>query len=151
MSLIKIKTAEGWISLYQAFINSCLKRDKNLGDILNKEEARKNLELTGEDNHTHYHDDRYVPLIEGAKDEMIAELQQVRNEIEIQINNITTNVSDNTTVIDQKLDADLFVVGETAPSSPKDKTIWFNIKSNGESTVKVWYNGQWNTMGAAWK
>ena len=151
MKLIKLKTSEGWISLYQSILNACLKKNKNLADIENREEARKNLELTGDNNHTHYHDDRYVPMITQLEDKLMAEYEQMRNELTVQIKNLTSVSSSNSSSINQKVDTDLFVFGDVAPVEPKEHTIWFNIKGNGEACIKVWYNGEWTPMGAVWK
>lgn len=68
MRVIKYFTKNGWKSLYSHEIAKALFADKNLDDVLNKEQARANLELNGENNHTHYHDDRYIPLIQQAED-----------------------------------------------------------------------------------
>lgn len=151
MNIIKFKTANGWVSLYKNFLGSFLRKSKNLSDVNDKEKARINLELTGDNNHTHYHDDRYIPLINSVKDETLAQADHIRNELELKINNINTSVVKNDTAIETKMDKDLFCVGEVAPINPKDKTVWFQIKSNGEAYLKVWYNGQWNSFGAVWK
>lgn len=65
MATIKYHNNNGdWVSLYADAIKNRLRKDKNLSDLLDVAEARKNLELTGDNNHTHYHDDRYLPKIE---------------------------------------------------------------------------------------
>lgn len=69
MALIKWRKSTGeWATLYANAILNRLRVDKNLADIKDKQAARENLELTGDNNHTHYHDDRYVPMINAAKD-----------------------------------------------------------------------------------
>ena len=152
MNIIKFKTAQGWISLYQSFMKNFLRKSSNLSDVDNKEEARNNLELTGNDNHTHYHDDRYIPMIDGAKDTILAEVDQIKNQLDIKIKNIDASTNQNTTIIESKLDKDLIAIGPTAPVNPKNKTIWFYINTETKrSYIKVWHNGQWYNMGAFWK
>ena len=58
-----------WKSAFREIISAIknrLRKDKNLGDVENVAQARKNLEIVGDNNHTHYHDDRYIPLINAA-------------------------------------------------------------------------------------
>lgn len=64
MSLLKyMKDKNTWITFYVDAINNRLRRDKNLGDVLDKQVSRDNLELSGVDNETHFHDKRYLPKI----------------------------------------------------------------------------------------
>lgn len=152
MRIIKYKTAQGWVSLYQSLMRNFLRKDKNLEDIDNKEEARSNLELNGDNNHTHYHDDRYIPMITATKDSIMAEVDQIKNDINVKINTISSSITQNTSLVEGKLDKNLIAVGPTAPVNPNDQTIWFYIDTNtNQSYIKVWYNGQWNNMGAFWK
>lgn len=58
-----------WLGIYVAELINRLRRDKNLDDVANKAEARKNLELTGEVP-DHWHDARYIPMIEAIKGDM---------------------------------------------------------------------------------
>lgn len=65
MATIKYQTSDkGWVSLYADAIKNRLRKDKNLSDVLDKAEARKNLEIIGDNNTTHFHDSRYIPLIQ---------------------------------------------------------------------------------------
>lgn len=62
--LLKIKKdINEWYSFYSNAIRNRLRRDKNLSDVMDVQAARENLGLTGDNNHTHYHDDRYKSLI----------------------------------------------------------------------------------------
>lgn len=126
MATIKYHNNDGdWVSLYVDAINNRLRKDKNLSDLLDKAAARTNLELTGDNNHTHYHDDRYLPKIEkiaadctqAIKDEASARSSEIANEAserdkaiakekservvadETLQNNITKEVNDRTTAI----------------------------------------------------
>ncbi len=71
MRVLKYFTKDGWVPLYVSAITKALFAKNNLSDVPNKEEARQNLELTGENNHTHYHDDRYIPMIDAVKDQIL--------------------------------------------------------------------------------
>lgn len=65
MSLLKyMKDKSTWITFYVDAINNRLRRDKNLGDLLDKQAARDNLELSGDNNVTHFHDSRYMTKID---------------------------------------------------------------------------------------
>ena len=48
-----------WKPLYVAYLRNRLRKDKNLSDVENKEEARGNLGLLNEVT-DHWHDSRYV-------------------------------------------------------------------------------------------
>jgi hypothetical protein len=63
------KSATEWISLYADAIKNRLRRDLNLSDATDKAACRKNIELVGEVS-DHYHDNRYLPLIEANKDDV---------------------------------------------------------------------------------
>lgn len=70
MSLLKFKKTDNlgddqdWIALYAEAIRNRLRIDLNLSDVNDKAKARHNLELDGDNNHTHFHDDRYVKISE---------------------------------------------------------------------------------------
>jgi len=67
MALLKWQKETGsWSTFYVDAIRNRLRRDLNLSDVLDRQEARKNLEIFGDDNKTHFHDDRYIPLITQA-------------------------------------------------------------------------------------
>ena len=66
--LLKMKTAaKKWYSFYATAIKNRLRRDLNLSDLNDIAEARHNIELDGDNNETHYHDNRYIPLINDNK------------------------------------------------------------------------------------
>ena len=73
MGLLKYKTLEGWKALYSGYLRNMLRKDRNLSDLANTEQARINLGLHGSENQTHYHDDRYVKK-GGIPEEMAATL-----------------------------------------------------------------------------
>ena len=56
-------TLKEWRSLYTDAIKNRLRRDLNLSDVFNVQTTRDNIGLSGDNNHTHYHDDRYMPVI----------------------------------------------------------------------------------------
>lgn len=63
-----------WVPLYGAALRNRLRRDKNLSDLTNVTEAKKNLGLYGnvED---HNHDSRYLPMIERIDGKVDSEVQ----------------------------------------------------------------------------
>lgn len=80
---LKLKTADDeWTQIYGNAINNRLRKDENLSDVDNKAEARKNLEIIGDNNTTHYHDDRYIPLIEAEEAARKKEDEYTRDYIE---------------------------------------------------------------------
>lgn len=77
MYVLKYKNEEGWKTLYGDVFNSfitgidsCLKKEDNLSDLLSINEALENLGLTGKDNDTHYHDAHYLPMIEEVNNKL---------------------------------------------------------------------------------
>ena len=81
MKVLKYFTKDGWSPLYISAIAKALFAENNLSDILDREEARKNLELTGDNNHTHYHDDRYVPMIDAVKDSLLNTKEELKESL----------------------------------------------------------------------
>lgn len=101
MNIIKYFSKKGWTPLYANIIAKCLFADKNLSDVQDKEEARKNLELDGDNNHTHYHDDRYLPLIQEAEDRVMNVINNMKQEIE-DTDMVSTITGDISTIINLK-------------------------------------------------
>ena len=102
MAILKWRDGNGkWISLYANWLRQCLRRDKNLSDLDNAEEARKNLGVSAE-NITTVVDNKYQPIVE---------------DLETKINNVTKEVSGK------------YYIGDASPE-PKDGTIWFDTKSS---------------------
>lgn len=62
-----------------------LRVDKNLSDIEDRAKARENLELTGKNNATHFHDNRYIPIIKEEVTARIHEDKQLRYYIDQKI------------------------------------------------------------------
>lgn len=85
---IKIKKDDNtWEQIYGNAIANRLRKDQNLADIIDKQEARDNLELSGDNNTTHFHDSRYVPMIENEKNERKAETTQLRADLDTETAN----------------------------------------------------------------
>lgn len=82
MKILKNFTKNGWEPLYAKQISRALFADKNLSDLKDKEAARNNLEISGDNVHTHYHDDRYLPLIQQLEDKLMNAINNMKIEIE---------------------------------------------------------------------
>lgn len=86
MALLKYYDNNGnWIGLYADAIRNRLRCDKNLSDVYDIKEARKNLELVGDNNHTHFHDDRYNPLIIAERDAREEKDQELDKKLEEEV------------------------------------------------------------------
>lgn len=72
---------ETWEDIYGDAIRNRLRRDLNLSDVKDKEASRRNLEIFGNDNETHYHDNRYLPKIEEVKNLLNAASKNYDSEI----------------------------------------------------------------------
>lgn len=79
MAFLKFKKGPGkWVTLYANAIRNRLRRDKNLSDLFSYADARRNLGLTGENNNTHYHDSRYLPMLQKLKNEIVSEMKSIK-------------------------------------------------------------------------
>lgn len=81
MRIIKYLADNGWIPLYLDEIRSALFAEKNLSDLTDKEAARENLELSGDNVHSHYHDDRYLPLLQKLEDKLTNQIDSLKEEV----------------------------------------------------------------------
>lgn len=95
MAILKYRDNEGFKSLYTDAIKNRLRKDLNLADLENTQEARKNLELTGDNNHTHYHDDRYLPKIEAEANKRETADNEIKNLINNKVDEITNTTNNN--------------------------------------------------------
>lgn len=104
MAILKYRDNEGFKSLYTDAIKNRLRKDLNLADLENVQEARQNLELTGDNNHTHYHDDRYLPKIETEANERKAADNEIKNLLNNKVTEITNATNNNINNLKQTLD-----------------------------------------------
>lgn len=72
------KDKNSWEQVYGNEINNRLRKDKNLSDVNDKAESRKNLEIIGDNNTTHFHDDRYLPKINAESAKRESEDDQIK-------------------------------------------------------------------------
>lgn len=111
MSLLKWKVDKNnWFTFYVDAIKNRLRRDKNLSDVFDVAESRKNLEIIGDNNQTHFHDNRYIPIIDELRSKTKADLDTLSvtltnhasggpctrdssNRITIPINNVVSDQS----------------------------------------------------------
>lgn len=63
-----------WVVMYGDALKNRLRRDKNLADLTNRTEAKKNLGVFGEVT-DHYHDARYMTRIEALEGNLKSEVQ----------------------------------------------------------------------------
>jgi hypothetical protein len=131
MKILKYFTSGKWVSLYQDAWNLCLNKRKNLSDLESKEEARKNLGLDNDDNVTHFHDSRYLPKIESAKNEVLNILNERLEALEEELRNVKT-FNDNKIVIQ-----------DIAPTNPTVNQVWICTKAD-ELGVKVYNGNKWD-------
>ena len=82
MALLKWQRGNNdWVVLYGNIMQNRLRRDRNLSDLANSTEAKKNLGLFG-DVTDHYHDARYMPLINSLRGDLQEEARQRKMELE---------------------------------------------------------------------
>lgn len=144
------KSVTEWIGFYADSIKNRLRRDKNLSDVLDVVEARKNLGLTGDSNDTHYHDGRYLTLINAEVNERKSDVQGLTGSIDSLTVKVDSNVASlNTQManLTARVDAMQYFVGPTDPGCVGTK-VWFDTNSK---TLKVCYNGSnWINFGAVY-
>lgn len=150
MKIIKQFTKEGWLPLYINAIKKALFAENNLSDIHNKAEARKNLELVGNNVNTHYHDDRYKPMIQAAADKVENKVDDIKRDILVQIKEIEKTLKNNETNTDNKVDKSFFIVSDTKPGSVKEGLVWF-CSDSATPHIEIYSSGQWIKMGGVWK
>lgn len=81
------KTLQEWIPFYVDAIKNRLRRDLNLSDVFDVQATRDNIGLSGINNHTHYHDDRYIPKIDKEVNTRKQEIANLTNSLN---NKLTT-------------------------------------------------------------
>ena len=79
------KDKNSWEQIYGNEINNRLRKDKNLSDVNDKAESRKNLELVGDNNTTHFHDNRYMPKIDAESAKRKSEDDQIKKTLNQEI------------------------------------------------------------------
>lgn len=79
------KNDNTWEQIYGNAINNRLRKDNNLSDVNDKAESRKNLEIIGDDNTTHFHDSRYLPKINAEAKKREKEDTDIKNTLNREI------------------------------------------------------------------
>ena len=131
---LKYYTSEGWKSLYSDIVsflsNNALLRTNNLSDLIDKDAARENLELTGDNNNTHYHDSHYLPMFQALEDKVDQKIEDFENEL-----NNKDNLVDYSVWIIQKMSS-LYIA-----TSINDPRIVLN-----SNNLTTWYSpyGYWH-------
>ena len=85
MAILKFKDNDGtWKAVYKDLmfaIKNRLRCDKNLSDVTDVAASRASLGLIGDNNHTHYHDDRYLGKISEAKNAFLDMLEKFKERV----------------------------------------------------------------------
>lgn len=126
---IKIKKDDNtWEQIYGNAIANRLRKDQNLADIIDKQEARDNLELSGDNNTTHFHDSRYVPMIENEKNERKAETTQLRTDLDTETANRAKDKEDiSKTLVKVQKDVETTVADTKKELSNNMNTLQSNV------------------------
>lgn len=134
MSLIKFKTGtpDNWISLYVEAIRNRLRRDLNLSDLFDVPAARNNLGLIGDNNTTHFHDSRYIPMLNSLKTELLRKINNLKVKIIGEgTSNTVTLIPESTTSINlQHVNAESLTVERTV----NDKNMMMAVTKYGKAT-----------------
>ena len=122
------KDKNSWEQIYGNEINNRLRKDKNLSDVNDKAESRKNLELIGDSNTTHFHDSRYVPMIENEKNERKTETTQLRTDLNAETANRAKDKEDiNKTLVKVQKDVETTVADTKKELSNNMNTLQNNV------------------------
>ncbi len=126
---IKIKKDDNtWEQIYGNAIANRLRKDQNLADIIDKQEARDNLELSGDNNTTHFHDSRYIPMIENEKNERKAETTQLRTDLDAETANRAKDKEDiSKTLVKVQKDVETTVADTKKELSNNMNTLQSNV------------------------
>jgi hypothetical protein len=137
MSVLKYFTSSGtWVDIYESLVNAInnrLRCDMNLGDVPNKATARANLELNGNNNTTHYHDQRY------AQSSALASETTARtnadNALSSRINNLTSTLNLSAYALKTDLEAYAPKSSPTLTGVPKAPTATASANSTQIATT----------------
>lgn len=120
MAIIKWKTGDNkWFTFYVEAIRNRLRRDLNLSDLTDKQKARENIELNGDNNHTHFHDDRYLPVIEASvkknNQEIITSINDeasIRQKTDTELSKQILDVKNQQDAINKNIQSDVSAVSQ---------------------------------------
>ena len=150
MKVLKVLTDNGWLPLYTYVLSLFMKKENNLSDLTDKNEALENLQLTGNNITSHAHDSIYLPKIQEAEDRVSTKVDDLKLATDIQIRNIQNSISASNTEIDEKLDKNLMRVQRVVPTDPVEGMVWFSTDP-ANPIISVYSSGAWIKYGAVWK
>ena len=130
MKVLKVLTDNGWLPLYTYVLSLFMKKENNLSDLTDKNEALENLQLTGNNITSHAHDSIYFPKIQEAEDRVSTKVDDLKLATDIQIRNIQNSISASNTEIDEKLDKNLMRVQRVVPTDPVEGMVWFSLAAH---------------------
>ena len=137
MSLLKFKkNTKEWIAFYAEALRNRLRIDMNLSDVNDVAASRTNLGLNGDNNHTHYHDDRYLPVIDKNKKDLEKKLQTTKIQLDgrAKSSSVPLNPGQTTTVSITSVTSDKSIL----KNSSSGKHYLAFAPGNGEQDLNIY-------------
>ena len=105
MAILKWKKIDQWYTVYGSILKDTLRCSKNLSDLTDKNLARTNLELVGDNITTHLHDSRYLPLIQAETSARTIAINNLSLNLSKEVTDRQTDMTALESSIDTKLTA----------------------------------------------
>ena len=156
MATLKWKSSDGWIEFFKEVAGNVLYATKNLADLTDRQEALKNLGLTG-DVTTHNHNSLYNAKFDKLNNELSNKIAALSTKIDNIQNNYTTKETNIQTQLDainkliaNKMDNTRIIISETEPKDKHAGDVWFCTK-NGSRLISTWNGSSWEHYSAVWE
>lgn len=135
MSVLKWqKGANEWVTLYGTVLKNRLRKDKNLADLEDATEAKKNLGLIG-DVTDHNHDSRYMTLIAQVQDKIDREINDRKQREDSFYDELRANIDGEVSTAVTRYDVSIKKEAEERKKADDDLTIVINQKVNERDTA----------------